>query len=449
MLVLVPGVLVYALGEQPGVKFWIFLLPAILVLPILPVALAAWVGIAFSALIARVRHKVLAEVLCAILVVLGSLALSVYFSGGSSVSVNLSDITQSEDGRKLTQQEMNDRIAVKAVEALEKIERDKPFVKTWGAWFSGEKPVGIGILAVVSIAVFALTLCVIGRNLFSISGKLTPAAEHRDYKLSSLRSRSVTETLLRKEAGRYFASGLYVSNTIIGPVIAVALSIALAFFNIETLIGNATKLPFEVHPTAAFPFLLGTVFCMMSPASASISIEGKNWWIVRSLPIGSEAILNAKLLFNLLVVAPFYCISEVALLFTMRIGFLQRIWVLLVPLVYCVFSAVWGLFANLKFPKLKWETETEIVKQSAAVFLSLLSLFAALLPGVAVFMLPGGFSDIVTAILIVFFNMIVKTKNIIAELRERKGEEPAGSRGRPVSPAIKSSLMKSSSVLMY
>lgn len=43
---------------------------------------------------------------------------------------------------------------------------------------------------------------------------------------------------------------------------------------------------------------------------------------------------------------------------------------------------------------------------------------------------------LVMAILIVFFNMIVKTKNIIAELRERKGEEPAGSRGRPVSPAI-------------
>ena len=102
-----------------------------------------------------------------------------------------------------------------------------------------------------------------------------------------------------------------------------------------------------------------------------------------------------------MVTAPFYCLSEVILLFTMRVGLLQRVWLLLVPLVYCIFSATWGLFVNLKFPKLKWETETEIVKQSAAVFLSILSLFTALLPGVAVLMLPGGYSDLVTAILIV------------------------------------------------
>ena len=401
VLVLIPAFLVYAVGEHPGAKFWIFLLPAIPVLPILPVALAAWVGIAFSALIARVRHKVLAEVLFAVLVVLGTLSLSMYFSGGSAVSINMSDVMQGEDGRQLSSKEINDRIAEKAAETLAKIEEKTPFVKTWGSWFSGDKPAGIGILAVVSIAVFALTLMVIGRNLFSISAKLAPMAAHRDYKITSLRSRSVTEALFRKEAGRYFASGLYVSNTIIGPVIAVALSVALAFFNIETLFGNATSLPFEAHPTAAFPFLLGAVFCMMSPSSASISIEGKNWWIVRSLPIGSEAILNAKLLFSLMVVAPFYCVSEVILLFTMRVGLLQRVWLLLVPLVYCVFSATWGLFANLKFPKLKWETETEIVKQSAAVFLSILSLFTALLPGIAVLILPAGYSDVVTAVLIV------------------------------------------------
>ena len=401
VLVLVPAFLVYAVGEHPGAKFWIFLLPAILVLPILPVALAAWVGIVFSALIARVRHKVLAEVLLAVLVVLGTLSLSVVFSGGSAVSINMSDIMKSEDGRQLSSKEMNDRIAEKAAEAFAKIEEKTPFTKTWGSWFAGDKPAGIGILAAVSIAVFALTLLVIGRNLFSISAKLTPMAAHRDYKITELRSRSVTEALLRKEAGRYFASGLYVSNTIIGPVIVVALSVALAFFNIENLFGNAANLPFEAHPTAAFPFLIGAVFCMMSPSSASISIEGKSWWVIRSLPIGSEAILNAKLLFSMIVTAPFYCLSEVILLFTMRVGLLQRVWLLLVPLVYCIFSATWGLFVNLKFPKLKWETETEIVKQSAAVFLSILSLFAALLPGVAVLMLPSGYSDLVTAILIV------------------------------------------------
>ena len=43
---------------------------------------------------------------------------------------------------------------------------------------------------------------------------------------------------------------------------------------------------------------------------------------------------------------------------------------------------------------------------------------------------------LVAAVVIVFFNMIIRTKNTIAELKEKKGEGPDSSRGRPFSPAI-------------
>ncbi|MBR7021341.1 MAG: hypothetical protein IKI15_09835 [Lachnospiraceae bacterium] len=400
-IVLVPSFLVYGIAERAGAAFWLMIVPEILILPILPVALAAWVGIVFAAVIARVRHKVLAEVLLAVIAVVGLLTLSMVVTGGSAVNMDLSAITQDQDGNKLTQKEMNNRVAKQAAEALEKIEAKTPFVKTWGSWFSGAKPVGLLILAGVSLALLLITAFVIGRRLFAISGRLAPAAVHRDYKLTSLQSHSALGALVRKEAGRYFSSGLYVSNTIIGPVLAVVLAVVMAVFGPEELVRKMGNLPIAMHPTAALPFLLSVPFCMMTVTSSSISTEGKNWWIAKSLPLAAGDILNAKLLFNMLVFAPFYLVAELVLLFTVRVGMLQRLWLLLVPLVYIVFAIVFGLFLNLKFPKFKWENEAEVVKQSAAVALGILGVFAALLPTAGLLVLPGGFTHPVSAAIVV------------------------------------------------
>ena len=397
ILFLVPSFLVYGIAEHAGTTFWLMIVPEILILPILPVALAAWVGIVFAALISRVRHKVLAEVLLAVIAVVGLLALSMAVTGGSAFNVDLGGITQDQDGNQLSKQEMNDRIAKQAAEALAKIEEKTPFVKTWGSWFSGAKPAGLLILALVSLTVLSITACVIGRNLFAISGRLAPVNMHRDYKLTALESHTVREALVYKEAKRYFSSGLFVSNTIIGPVLGVVLAVVMAVFGPEELVRKIGNLPVALHPTAALPFLLSVPFCMMTVTSSSISAEGKNWWIIKSLPIAYTDVLNAKLLFNLIVFAPFYLLAEIVIQFTAGIGLMQRLWLLLVPLLYIVFSVVLGLFLNLRFPKFRWENEAEFVKQSAAVGLGILGVFAALLPTAGLLMLPSGFSNPVTA----------------------------------------------------
>ena len=102
----------------------------------------------------------------------------------------------------------------------------------------------------------------------------------------------------------------------------------------------------------------------------------------------------------MIVFAPFYLVAELVLLFTVRVGVMQRLWLLLVPLVYIVFAIVLGLFLNLKFPKFKWNNEAEVIKQSAAVGLGILGVFAALLPTVGLLVLPDGFATPVTAVVV-------------------------------------------------
>ena len=172
----------------------------------------------------------------------------------------------------------------------------------------------------------------------------------------------------------------------------LAFSIALFFLDPASILKGKT--PADINVTGALPFLLSLPVGFIGTTSASVSIEGKNWWIVKSLPVKSSDILKAKLCFQLALYMPFYLLSEVFLLFSVRTGIINRLWILLIPLVYIVFSAVWGLFLNLKFPKFTWETETEVVKQSASVGISILGIFAVIIPGAVTALVPSEFCEV-------------------------------------------------------
>ena len=51
------------------------------------------------------------------------------------------------------------------------------------------------------------------------------------------------------------------------------------------------------------------------------------------------------------------------------------------------------------------------------------------------------FALLIAAFVVVFFNVLMKTKDIIAELRERKGEDVTKSPGRNVSPLVSAGLL--------
>ena len=124
----------------------------------------------------------------------------------------------------------------------------------------------------LSLVVFLLTALVIGRKFFSITAKLAPAAVHREYRMERLSSRSAMSALVRKEAKRYFSSGVYVSNTIIGAVLTVVIAVALAFVSPSELLAKAGNIPVNINADAVLPFLFGMCICMMSiTASAAES----------------------------------------------------------------------------------------------------------------------------------------------------------------------------------
>ena len=392
--VILPTFLTYAIFCKPGAAFFVNLALALLILPILPTALMAWFGILVAVVVSRNRHKVLTETIFVLVIVVVSLLLPAFFSG---MNVNSSPMKVDFFSSDASSDETIMALSAKATQSFTDLKASFPLIKTWGSFFLGDNFPGIMIYGLGSALFLFFTALVIGKNFFRISAKLRPINARHEFEMKSLRSEPLLIALTRKEAKRYFSSGVYVSNTFIGPVFAVVLSVLLLFFDPATLIASAGGgIPENINVATFLPFLLGMTYGMMTISASSLSMEGKNWWILQSLPVCTKDVLQAKLLFNLIFVAPFYGVSQLLLLFTPQESLLDRLWLIVVPAASILFSVTFGLFCNLKFPKFQWESEIEVVKQSAACGLSLLGVFILLIPGIIVMILPSGISSLLT-----------------------------------------------------
>lgn len=408
---LVPGFVICGVSTGAGAMFYLGIPLACIVLPILPSALAAWFGIAVSAIVAHNRHKVLTEVTLAIVVVVGMMVLSMVMS---SKMPSMSGATEAND-------EITAKVTSMIDTVLTKAERTIPPLRGLAAAILEGNLLRLLVFGLIAAVFLVLSAWIIGRFFFGISRRLYATRDHREFRLSEMKRESVMRALLRKESARYFSSGIYVSNTIIGPVMAVLFAVALAFFDVNKLVSNAGSLPFTVHAEAAIPYLISMMFVLVTISSTSLSMEGKHWWISLSLPLTTRDVMGAKIVFNLVFVAPFYAVAEIAMLFTVRATFLERLWILVIPAVMIVFSVVYGLFVNTKFPKFQWENAAEVVKQSASVALGMIAVFAALIPGGAVAIAPASLTNVIdlSVVLIVSVVTVLLYRAILGTRLER------------------------------
>ena len=350
-LIFVPGFAVYAVFEKPMSQTYLLAVWVMLVAPVLPLAVAVFVGTLITAVASRMKHKSLAEAGLSIAVVVGVLALSSRL-GGMEEEFTL---------------EMLGRFSELATKAIQNI---YPPALVLGNAVAEGKALPVLLFTAVSLVVATGVMGLIKIKYHTIFQSLYTVTAKHDYRLGTLKTNSIKKTLLIREARRYFASGPYVSNTIIGPVLCASMGVALLFIDLDTELAQITsQMPVAMNIKAALPMLLAAVMAMMNAVCISVSMEGKEWWILKTLPVASETILNRKLLFNLLLIAPFFVVAQICVISAWKPRGIDAVVAILLSGLLVVFSCVFGLWINLLFPKLDWENETVAVKQSAASFL--------------------------------------------------------------------------------
>lgn len=245
------------------------------------------------------------------------------------------------------------------------------------------------LLPGVSAALFGAVFAVVGRLYRQINSALKSHAAAGRYRMTAQRRRRPVVAIAFKEFRRFTGSTAYMVNGGMGVILAALVGVITLAIGPDRIIATLTQgAPVDsamLRP--AIPLIVYFFIGMIATTACSPSLEGKNYWIVRSLPIEKMTLYRGKMLFNLALTAPFMAFSTLCLCLAARAPVLDTALYMLHGLALCAFSTAWGCVCGIRHMRLDWENEIEVIKQGAAV---------------AIYMLPNMFVVMGLTVLVVF-----------------------------------------------
>lgn len=381
-LVLIPAIAVHAFVIGYSFIEAIFTFLVFMLIPFLSLTVSTLLAWIISVISSKIRNKTLVSVLFTVLF------MAIYLIACGAIGV----FTGSEE-------EMNiDFSGLK-----------NTYVFYWmGSAMGDGNALNFLYFALCAIIPAIVTYAILNRSFIKIITTVR-GVKKIEYKAKSEKVSSAPFALYKKEMRRFFTSSAYILNAGLGNVMTVIVAVMLA------ITSNGVSTEIEQIPMMGniLPVIMGMVILLLSSmnfvSAPSISLEDKNLWILQSCPIHPKTILMAKLFAHITVCAPLTAVSAIVVSVAYSYSIPDIIALLLASVSMVVFTAYFGLFLGLKFPKFDWQNETVAVKQGFAVFGAMFGsmiwamIFFVVAIAVAVLSLPFW----ITGIVIVLANALV------------------------------------------
>ena len=226
------------------------------------------------------------------------------------------------------------------------------------------------VFTVIVVVAFMIAYWVLSRSFLKLATANRGVAKS-EYKEQRVKVRSVRGALLQKEFSRFTGSANYMLNCGLG-VILMPVSAAVLVWKAD-LVREFSAMP---AIQKYIPLLAIATICLLMTmndmAAPSISMEGKNLWIVQSLPVSGKQVLMSKLKLPLLLTWLSAIPLVIAMEWLIKPSLLNGILIPAAACFYALLMAEIGLVLNLKMPNLHWTSEIIPLKQSAPVTIALL-----------------------------------------------------------------------------
>ena len=351
-----PANVVYGVFSNQGAGFYLLSTMLLLFVPFVPILIGSFIGLILTVISSRFRHSNVVALV---------LFLGIYIAYMIvMMNPNISDDAMIDFGNMLSEQ-------VNGVYPLTKLYSDAIAGGNVGAILSF-----LGI----STLVFLVFCMIVGKWFKKLNTLVSSSKARSNYKMKELKTSSRLGSLYKKELKRYFASPAYVMNSAIGMIMLTVLSVVLLVTG-EEKFSQMLEVPGVAEQLAGYvPIAL--LFCVMMTCttSSSISLEGKNLWLMKSFPIPAIQVFLGKVLLNLTITLPLVVINTVIYAVVLHMSVVQVAVSIVLSITGAIFIALFGLMINLKFPRFDWKSETEIVKQSMA---TMITLFLGMALGIA------------------------------------------------------------------
>ena len=255
--------------------------------------------------------------------------------------------------------------------------------------------VGINVVSII------IVVLVIGLFFDKIHELVSSFKTNFKYERKYLKSKKELKSLLELEFKRLVNSKMYFMNSVVGLIMALIMGVWMSImFSSINPFGISEEILANVKKYAFFGVML-IVFSVgiTNTCAVGISMEGNNFWLVKSLPINYKKYMWAKLLLSYILQIPVALIVSTVMVVLLLPSAISIVAIYVIPVLYILLSSILSLLLNLTFYKLKWQNEQEVVKSSSSVIISMLLGFALDLVLGAVLIGLGYFMDLVAIII--------------------------------------------------
>ena len=339
---MLPGMVVHLLSTHAYIQF-VFGIVSLVFVPVIPIAIAIIFGVGILYVASFAKHTIVLKILLSVLLFIG-LMIGIY-------------LLQSVDGLS----------TVMGLQMLRIYPPSLIFLKS-------------NILyACMSFVVSMLIFYMITWK-YEVLHKLS--TKHRViYHDATFKHHSVFHALYQKELKRFFGSYLAVINQGFGVIMLVIGSVLLVFVPPTVLFSILKVSQIPVNVVDYIPLVIAGMLAFTFPSASSLSLEGKNLWIIQTAPVKMLDIIFSKISVTLFLHLIGYVCAIVAVFLRFSLSVEQMIAVLLIPLVYSIFTAILGFALDYRFVNYSWDNEIVPIKQGLQVGLTMLtSLFMVGLP---------------------------------------------------------------------
>ena len=200
---------------------------------------------------------------------------------------------------------------------------------------------------------------------------------------------SPRRALFRKELRRFWSNSMYVMNAALGSLFTLAAAVALVIYRdapaqLEQMIPGAGAF---LGPIAAAALcLLASTNVISAP---SVSLEGKNLWIAKSLPVSAGDVLMSKAWVHVAITLPPILLAWLAVVCVLKLSPAMALLILVIAAAFVLSGALFGVVVNLHFPRFDWISEVVAVKQSMSTVICMFVSMAAVIVPIAGFALTS------------------------------------------------------------
>lgn len=371
-LVFLPATVVWMLFVKGSFLSWIALALTYVTLPLLCLALSSLLAWGISLLTAKLPNKNMFTIIFSVAFLLA------YFYAVSNSNALLNAF--------LTNQE-----------SLTQSLRSIPLIYWFGSAIGNGDALHLVISLIIYTVPFLLTYAVLSKSFVRITTQKSGSARTKSKKGSVLHKSKLITSLYKRELSRLLSSATYLLNAGLSIPFAIVIAIALVL-KMKDLNIIVAQLPIPIGDCVGLTIVIALLFMngMALFTAPSVSLEGKQFGLLRALPIPTKSILHAKLALHLSLMCPTNLICAMIVMIAARPSVPVALISVALPNLFAALCANIGLICNLHHPMLEWNNEAQPVKQGISVLLAMLfcalSAIAVLAAGAFLFFLNPWFA---------------------------------------------------------